>query len=84
MVEADPCNNAHSGCDNDDIELENHGHCLVCLYRIENEVKMCPECNAIFCQPCIDQLRKTECPKCRRKVKKRSYVRNRPMEDMIK
>ena len=63
----------------------NHkGECQVCLDLIQGVVKMCPSCNAIFCQSCIDSLTINKCPCCRSPQTKTSYVRNRFAEETIK
>ena len=58
--------------------------CTVCYNLIENEVKMCPQCSALFCDKCIDRLKTDQCPNCRAKVRKSMYVRNRLAEEIIK
>ena len=60
------------------------GECTVCLLQIGAVVKMCPHCNALLCQSCIDQLPTDRCPKCRVEQNKDRYVRNRPIEEMIR
>ena len=55
------------------IEDDTKGCCCcqqICIVLIENEVKMCPDCNEIYCQPCIDRLPKAQCsagPKCQKR-----------------
>ena len=60
------------------------GECTVCLLLIKAEVKMCPHCNALYCQTCIDNLPSSRCPMCGQYQPKDSYVRNRPLEEIIK
>ena len=60
------------------------GDCQVCYDTIEEEVKMCPSCNAIFCQRCIEKFKRPQCPSCRSHQVRASYVRNRIAEEMIK
>ena len=59
------------------------GICQVCLTLIDGEVKMCPSCSAIFCNVCINNLPKAECPICRKPQFKDACVRNRPLEEII-
>ena len=60
------------------------GDCTICYSLIEEVVKMCPACSAIYCQGCINKLNKNECPSCRSYQPKTSFVRNRFAEDLIR
>ena len=65
-------------------EAGEEGNCTVCLTLIEEHVMMCPECSALLCKGCINNLKKNECPGCRAPIQKSSYVRCRFMEEILK
>ena len=65
-------------------DIDDAGTCKVCFELIEGEVKMCGKCNAIFCQDCIDKLRRDVCGGgCGAFTRKNDYVRCRPVEEII-
>ena len=85
MVEESQFREDQSISESDTGQHENDkGKCRICYDLIQGVVKMCPTCNAIFCQSCIDKLNRNECPCCRSPQTKTSYVRNRPVEETIK
>ena len=64
-------------------DMAGKGQCNVCYLLIEDIVKMCPQCSAIFCQKCIGLLRRDSCPCCRVHQTRHSYVRCRLAEEMV-
>ena len=59
------------------------GCCQVCFQLIDAEVKICSECSAVYCQPCINRLVRWECPTCKVYQRNCDFKRCRPVEEQI-